>query len=296
MSSKLIKLSVIAIYFLTTAIACFAQETPPSKPSVLVSVAPHKFFVEKIAGNTLSVELMVPAGASSHTFEPTPRQMLNASRADLWFQIGEGFEPRASAALKNHHPEIALVDLRQGLDLIYDSDCSKGHCHCSGHASAGCADPHFWLSARQAKIQAETIASALSKRYPQHAKLFDENLQLFTKELNALDDQISKLLAPLNNRTIMVSHPAYAYFCRDYQLKQLSIEFEGKDPSPRQLTKVLTEARRENIKSIFIQLQYNNKGARLIAREIGAKVITLDPYAENYIEAMLEIASHFASK
>lgn len=283
------------LFFLNGGVASFAAE-PNSKPFVLVSVAPHKFFVEKIADETVKVELMVPAGASSHTFEPSPRQMLNASRADIWFQIGEGFEPRASAALKSHHPDMQLVDLRQGLDLIYDTDCSGGHCHCSQHSQEGCADPHFWLSARQAKIQAKTITDALSERYPQHAQLYAKRLQAFSKELDALDSQIETLLAPLKNRTIMVSHPAYAYFCRDYKLKQLSIEFEGKDPSPRQLTKVLTQARQDEIKTIFIQLQYNNKGARLIAKEIGAKIVTLDPYAENYFETMRDIATHFASK
>ena len=92
----------------------------------------------------------------------------------------------------------------------------------------------------------------------------------------------------------MVSHPAYAYFCRDYQLKQLSIEFEGKDPTPQKLTKILTQARNEHIRRIYIQLQYNNKGAKLIAREIGAEVITLDPYSEQFFASMREIAKAFS--
>lgn len=274
----------------------FSDEPTEVKPFVLVSVAPHKFFVEKIAADTVKVGLMVPAGASSHTFEPSPRQMIEAGQADIWFQIGESFEPKATAALKAHHPNMQFVDLRKGLDLIYDTDCAGGHCHCAQHAAEGCADPHFWLSSRQAKIQAKTMAEALSLRYPQHAKLYAEKLEAFSKELDALDHEITAILAPLKNRTIMISHPAYAYFCRDYQLKQLSIEFEGKDPSPQQLTRILTAARQENIKTIFIQMQYNNKGARLIAGEIGAKVVTLDPYAENYFATMLDIAKHFASK
>lgn len=274
----------------------FSGQDSMNKPHVLVSVAPHKFFVEKIAGNTLIVDLMVPAGASSHTFEPTPRQMLTANRADLWFQIGESFEPRASAALRSHNSEMQFIDLRQGLDLIYDSDCSKGHCCHGAHAHEDCVDPHFWLSLRQAKIQAKTIADALSKRYPQNSEIYAENLKKFTQQVDALDEEINAQLASLKNRTVMVSHPAYAYFARDYRLKQLSIEFEGKDPSPQQLTRILTQARQDNIKTIFIQIQYNNKGARLIANEIGANVVTLDPYSENYFETMRAIASHFAAQ
>lgn len=276
------------IKFLLAAVALVFTNILPAY-DVLVSVAPHKYFVEKIAGTTLSVGLMVPAGASSHTYEPTPRQMIEAGKADIWFQIGEGFEERAGQALRNHNPSLRLVDLQQGLHLIYEHCCCHGH-----HHNASCVDPHFWLSARQGIIQAQTIAGALSARYPQHKQLFTKNLQAFVQELDALDKQIAEILAPLKNRVILVSHPAYAYFCRDYNLRQLSIEFEGKDPTPQQLTNLLQEAGNAHIHKIFIQMQYSNKGAKLIAGHLGAQLVTLDPYAEQYEKAMLDIARAFA--
>lgn len=275
------------VFLLLLAFSLEGQQQDPRSHSVLVSVAPDKFFVEKVAGDTVQVILMVPAGASSHTYEPTPRQILTASKADLWFQLGETFEERASRALQCHNPRLKLVDLRQGLDLI-TSDPS-GHCCCHAHGY----DPHIWLSARLAKIQAETIANALSEYYPEHRELYQERLRAFQSELDDLDQEITDTLKGIKNRTIMVSHPAYAYFCRDYDLRQLSVEFEGKDPTPQQLTNILNEARRAEIKTIFIQQQYSSKGARLIAKEIGAEVVTLDPYAENYIESMLNIARNF---
>lgn len=257
---------------------------------VLVSVAPHKFFAEKIAGDTLSIGLMVPAGASSHTYEPTPRQMIEAGKANIWFQIGESFEARAGESLQNHNPNLKLVNLQQGLDLLYDHQCA----HCSHH-HANSVDPHFWLSARQGKIQAATIANALSERYPQHRELYLQNLQRFQEELDTLDREITAILEPLKQRMIMVSHPAYAYFCRDYNLKQLSIEFEGKDPTPQQLTSVIRQAQQAHINKIFVQMQYSNKGASLIAKQLGARVVTLDPYAEQYMTTMLDIANAFAA-
>lgn len=273
----------------------FAEEHE-KLPYVLVTIAPDKFFVDKIAGGTVNVELMVPAGASAHTFEPTPKQVIKASQADIWFQIGEAFEPKATKALLAHNSNLSIVDLRRGLDLISSQPGDEGYCHCCQHASNSCADPHFWLSARQAKIQAETIAEALSKRFPQHQQLYQEKLKTFTAELDALDKEIENILKPLQKRFMMVSHPAYAYFCRDYQLKQLSIEFEGRDPTPKQLTKILQTARQLEVTRIFIQAQYSSKGARLIAREIKAEVITLDPYAEQYFESMLNIARNVAQQ
>lgn len=233
---------------------------------------------------------MVPAGASAHTFEPTPKQMLNASKADLWFCIGESFETRAIQSLKSHRPEMDIVDLRQNVEMI-TADPLTGCCCCHAH----CQDTHIWLSARQAKIQATTIASALMRHYPEYAQQYQLALGEFIKELDAVDAQIAKTLQSISNRTILVSHPAYAYFCRDYQLSQLSIEFEGKDPTPLQLTNLLNKARESRINKVFIQAQYPSKGAHLFAKELNAKVILLDPYSENYIHSMLEIARQFAS-
>lgn len=264
--------------------------TEPSKPVVIVSVAPHKLFVEKIAQDTIQVYLMVPAGASSHTYEPTPRQMITAGQANLWFCIGETFENRAIQALKSHRPQLEIVDLRQGLDLIF-SDHTQG-CRC---CCAGSVDLHFWLSTRQAQIQAQTIANTLIKNYPQHADKYRENLALFKQELQQLDQDITAILEPLKNRNILVSHPAYGYFCRDYQLNQHGIEVEGKDPTPQQLTKMLNLMRQLNIKTIFIQLQYNNKAAKLVADTLGAKLVILDPYSEHYFNTMREIAHAFAN-
>jgi len=258
---------------------------------VLVSVAPHKFFVEKIAGDTVTVNLMVPAGASAHTFEPTPKQMLSAGRADIWFCIGENFETRASAALKAYNGDLQLIDLRQNVDMITTDPHSGAHCcHCNSQ------DLHIWLSLRQGKIQATTIANALSALYPEHAAQYQEALKIFIKELDALDIKITELLKPIKGHVIMVSHPAYAYFCRDYQLRQLSIEFEGKDPAPQQLNAILNQARAENTRKIFIQKQYSSKGAHLFAKELNAEVITLDPYSEDYLQTMLTIAKEFSQE
>lgn len=260
-------------------------------PYVLVTVAPHKFMVEKIAQGAVQVHLMVPAGASAHTYEPTPKQMILASKGEIWFRTGEPFENRAIQALKSHRPSLEIVDLRQGLDLI---SASSGCTHCK--CCPGSVDLHFWLSARQAQIQAQTIANTLSNAFPDHANEFRQNLLTFQKELQELDKKIESILSPLQNRDILVSHPAYAYFCRDYNLKQHAIEVEGKDPTPQQMTKLLNLVKQLGIQTIFIQMQYNNKAAKLVADTLGARLVVLDPYSEQLITSMLEIAHAFADK
>ena len=282
---KFCKLSLMTVFlFLFT---CAQAESPI--PTVIVSVAPHQFFVNKIAEKTVDVYLMVPAGASSHTYEPTPRQMMKASQASIWFSIGETFEQRAMQALQSYSSSLKIINLQNGLDLIVHDHCHKGCC-------SGSVDLHFWLSAKQAQLQAKTIAQTLIANYPQHADLYRENLSKFEKELQVLDQQIGNTLSNLRNRNVLVGHPAYAYFCRDYHLHQYSVEIEGKDPTPQQMTKLLSLIRSFGTKTIFIQPQYNNKAAQLVAKEIGAKLVTLDPYSENYLTTMIEIARAFAAQ
>lgn len=278
---------LILLIFLCKPFFLSSSEPPPI---VLVSVAPHKFFVDKIAQETVQVKLMVPAGASSHTYEPTPKQMVAVGQAVIWFRIGEPFENRAMQALQSHHPEMEIVDLRQGLDLIQTDACGRKGC------CPGSVDLHFWLSPRQGEIQAKTITDALIKVFPEHAEKYRANLHLFQQELRDLDRKIQMILAPLKKRAILVSHPAYAYFCRDYKLEQYSIEVEGKDPAPQQMTNLLNLARKLNIHTIFIQVQYNNKAAKLVAETLDANLIVLNPYSEEYFDSLLEIAHAFANE
>lgn len=250
---------------------------PLQAAHVVVSIAPYQSIVQELVGSTATVGIMVPPGADMHAFEPSPRQMLEISQADLWFRIGEPFEKKAIGALKAYNSQLQIVDLRESVQLIYESTCP----HCS-HGE----DLHFWLSPSTVKKQASQIVSALSSRYPENASLYQENLVRLQKKLDDLDASIKTTLASLKNRLLFVSHPSFAYYGRDYNLQQYSIEFEGKDPSPRQLTAVLNFAREHGIKTIFAEKQTGTKGASLVAKQIGGSVIILDPFATPYQQMM----------
>ena len=219
---------LLVLLFSLSSITLVALDSPTPKPSVLVSVAPYKLFVEKIAGDTVNVKLLVPPAASSHTYEPTPRQTIEASKSEVWFMIGEPFEDRAIAAFKASNPSMIIVDLRKDIDLIYSTEhhCHHGHCH--DHNSA---DLHYWLSPRTVGIQAKGITDSLINLYPHNAQRYNDGLNQLLSELDQLDKDLQKIISESANKIIMVSHPAYAYFCRDYGLTQLAIEFEGKDPT-----------------------------------------------------------------
>lgn len=265
--------------------------TQQTTPRVLVSIAPYRTLVERIAGDKVEVQVMVPPGASAHTYDPSPKQMMRAGEADLWFTLGESFEEKARKAMETYNPNLRIIDLREGIPLL-QSHCTHSH---SDNCKEG-ADPHLWLSPKVAREQVRLITNALSARYPESTATFQSNAAALDKDLQALDAKIQEITKNAPQRTLMVSHPAYGYFARDYGFRQLPIEFEGKDPSPKQLGRLFEEAKNQKIHKIYVQPQHSAKGARLIAQQIGAEVVVLDPYREDYFAFMEEAAQAFANQ
>ena len=266
-----------AFTLLATLLFSFSHAAEEQKPVILVNIAPYQWFVQQIAGNSVSVEVLVPPGGDLHSFEPTIRSTLRASEAKIWFRLGDPIERKTLEALQNR--SMKIIDLRQGLPLL-------------GEGSL--ADPHIWLSVRLAKMQAETITDALIDLMPEKQTVFVGRLQKLLKELDALDMEIEKLLAPMEPKIVVVSHPAYGYFCRDYNLKQISIEQAGKEPSLRQLNALVQEIKLLGLDRIFAQVQHHSKSAEMLAKELDAQVVRLDPLQKEYPTMMRKIARRFA--
>lgn len=282
----LIILSVV-LFFLwskpTTSIA--SQEK-----SVLVSIAPYAFFVHRIGGPEVSVIPLIPEGANPHVYEPRPQEVARLRNADLWIQLGDLFDQKVERPLKEQNKDLKILDITQTLPLI--SSCAASHDH------ALCADEgkdlHVWLSPKLAKIQAETIAAAFIDLFPENELLYIERLDQFLQELDQLDKQIQDQLAPKKGRAILVSHPAFAYFCRDYDLTQLSIEIEGKEPRPQDISQLLEQARTLKPSVVILEPQYSNKGAEMVAKTLQLPVATINPYAEDYLSNLRHLSEVIA--
>lgn len=288
----LTRIFLLLMVLLVPLASCSKKEVgPKQKPTVLVSVAPYAHFVNKIAQGAVEVQTLVPEGANPHLFEATPRQVQRYLNAELWIYLGEAFDKKALPFFREAKRNIAIVDVARGIDLISHEEhyaCDHDHSHCEG------ADLHIWLSPTLAKQQAEHIAEGLCALLPEEKEKFRANLAVFLAELDELNERIATLLAPKQGQTILVSHPAFAYFCRDYHIEQLSIEFEGKDPLPQHITEILAHAKSHPIHSVLTEPQYSNKGAELIAQSLGLPTHSVDPYAENYSENLLNIAKVIA--
>ncbi len=254
-------------------------------PVVLVSVAPHQFLVEQIAQESVRSVLMVPAGASSHSYEPTPKQMQEATKAKIWFGMKEPFEAKAVSAIQLHYPHFQWIDLTEGLDLLFTNSCS---CH------AG-ADPHVWLSLRLLAQQAKVICARLAQLRPDQASSYEQRLSTLLQDMAQTDKELTIALKPLQGRILAVSHPAYGYFCRDYGLVQIAIEQEGRDPTLKQIQSLFYTLSQHKVSRILVQPQYSDKAARLLAEQLPAKLIFLDPYTSNTVAFLKELAHVLSS-
>ena len=280
----LIRITVFLALLFSAASCTKKEEKGNQKPLVLVSVPPYVYFVNEIAGGLVDVETLVPIGANPHVYEATPKEVQRHRKAVMWVYLGESLDKKVLQFFRETGQQIHIVDVARKVELL--SDCEhEEHCH---HGEG--ADLHIWLSPVLAKQQARNIAGGLARLLPEQKDQIEANLASLLGKLDRLNEEIAALLLPMRGKAILVSHPAFAYFCKDYDLVQLSIEVEGKDPLPQDVTEILRKARSCHVQTVLVEPQYSNKGAELIAESLHLKTHMVDPYAEDYADNLLSIA------
>lgn len=247
-----------------------ATSSQKNTPVVAISLPPYAYFVKKIAQDTVHITPIVPIESNPHHFEPTPKQVEIVQEAKLWIRSHETFEDKIIKVLSEKTPQLAIIDLAASVPEEEE-------------------DRHIWLSPKLAQGQANAIAEALIDLLPENKEMYQKNLEAFIEELKELDVEISNKLDTHKDEAILTSHPAFAYFCKDYGLVQLSIECEGKDPLPQDLENTLTAAKAHKIARILLQPQYNNRGAELIAEHLALPVSSIDPYSSDYVGMLRQI-------
>jgi zinc transport system substrate-binding protein len=276
-------LTFLFFLFLFVLFGCHTSSTDQKKKHlVLVSLPPYGYVVEKIAGPTVTVKNLLPLGANLHDFEPTAKDLTSLLQADLWFSNGDLFEEKICEAMSHTKNSFVKIDLSQNLELL----AVPGQHHSKNEQK----DKHLWLSPKMLQKQTLAITSALEKIYPEHKDFYQKNCKSLLDELAHLDEEISSLLAPYKGKAILVSHPAYTYFCHDYSLEQISIEYEGKELSAKKLGEIWNLSREKNIKLVLLQNYHNNKGAAFIAQKLDLSTYMLDPFSSDYITFMQNLS------
>jgi len=255
-----------------------------AKTNVIVTVLPQKLFVDKIGGERVETSVMVEAGASPHTYNPKPSQMLNISRADIYFTIGLEFEKVWLDKFINQNKNLKVIDSAKGIKKSKEAHHDE-------------LDPHVWVNPNNVKDIVRNITQALIQQDQNGSDYYKKNLQAFLLELDKIDEKIKKILEKSpKNSAFMVFHPSWGYFAQQYGLRQIAVEIEGKEPKMRALVKLMKKAKKEQIRAIFTQPEFSDKSAKILANNLDIKVIKASPLADNWSENLIDLAKAIANK
>ena len=294
---KLLTSGFFALTFLLmllTGCAAAPAQQESGRLNVTVSILPEKYFVERIGGDKVQVNVMVGPGDSPHTYEPKPEQMAALSRSRVYFAIGVEFEGAWLEKFRSANPEMVLVDVSGSIEKIPMEDHhDEGETEEDDHSGEE-LDPHIWTSPENTKTIARQIAETLSEVDGQNASYYLSNLEDLLTEIDQLQIDIKDLLKDKQNRQFLVFHPAWGYFAQEYGLEEISIEVGGTEPSASELSAIITNALANNIRIVFAQPEFSTQIADYIASEINGKVVLITPLAEDWLENLRLVALSLA--
>jgi len=257
-----------------------------------VSIDPQKYFLETIVNGRYDVNCVIPPGSNPESFDPTPSQMVMLGKSKLFFKVGYfNFENVWIKNVEENNTGMKIIDCSSGVEALEAGDCGHDHDHQHGHAGS---DPHIWSSPRTASIMVRNMYNAISELDPEYKSTYTENYNKLLSEFSKTDSIIRTYISKAESKSFIIYHPALSYYAHDYGLKQHTIEFEGKNPSPAQMKALVDLARQENIKVVFVQQEFDSSNAETIAKEIGAKIVPLNLLSYYWSEEMVKIAKSLA--
>lgn len=290
----------VVMVLLMLAMGC--NSDPPAGESdgrlvVVVTLAPQVEFVERVGGDRVHVVLMVPPGASPHTYEPTPSQMRELASASAYFKVGSGveFETAWLDKLLGVNPSLPVIDGAAGIELIGEAHDEDEPPEDELHHHTG-TDPHVWLSPMNAKRMVENLAAGLAEVDPDNSGKYRANADAYITELDGLDAYVRKRFEGKTDRTFLTYHPSFSYLAREYGLDQVGIEHEGKEPTPQTLRQAIEDAREHDLAFVFVNPQFSTRHAETVARELDATTRPLDPLPRAYVTDMQILADALAEE
>jgi zinc transport system substrate-binding protein len=239
---------------------------------VAATIFPLYDIVKNIAGDEIDVVLVLPAGASPHTFDLTPRKAKTLSGSQAVFKIGYGLDDWISQLVTSGEIGKAVV-----VDKYVNLHEFSGEEHEHDHADG--VDPHYWLSVPNALLIAQQIQEELSKIYPEKSLVFTNNYNDYKEQLELLDSEIKQEFNSLSSRNIATFHNAWNYFSDEYGLNVVATfeEFPGEEPTAEYLKSFQNQISSKRIKAVFAEPQFSARPLEPIADDLGFEISILDP-------------------
>ncbi|MGB3305212.1 MAG: zinc ABC transporter substrate-binding protein [Thermomicrobiales bacterium] len=271
------------------AIAPLAGTTPAAhaqrghKLKVVASFSILGDWLTNVAGDYIDLNVLVPAGGDTHTFDPSPDQVAAIADADLVFEIGAGFEPWLDDIYDASGATAKRVVVSDGVTLrtLDDPDADEhgeGDTHAHDHGASGSTDPHIWGNVQNAIIAVDNISRALTLADPDMKAIYQSNAQAYIEQLRALDAAIKADVTklPADERRLVTSHDALGYYCDAYGFTivgtALGITTDEAEPSAKQVVNLIQQIKDAHVKAIFAENIENPALMESIAKEAGVTI------------------------
>jgi len=234
--------------------------------NISVTILPQKGIVEAIGGNKVNVNVMVPPGNSPATYSANFKQLKELKNSQIYFTIGVPFDKKYTNKIQQINSDIKIIDFAKFIKKD--------------------KNPHIWLSPALLMLEAKTVLDILITNDPDNKNLYLENYKKFINKLANLE---TKGLKEIKQKAFLTFHPSFYYFAKDFHIKQLAIQKEGKNPSFSYLAKIIKLAKKENIKTVIISPEFPTKYAKIVANKINAKVVVISPLNESPIKTINQL-------
>ncbi|EAI3763927.1 ABC transporter substrate-binding protein [Campylobacter coli] len=251
----------------------------PNPPLISVSIAPQAFFVKKIAGDTLNINIL---STNTHRPKSKSNSMKKLEKSELYFIIGLEFEKNLTDKLEQKFPKVKIIDMQKDIPLAKTSSSNSKE-----------IDPFTWLDPILVQSIALNTYNALVQKYPQNKSLYKHNLDKFLTELDVLNLQISSKLQKVKNKELIAYHPAWSYFAKRYDLVQNHVEFLGKKLKSKDIKNLGALIKEKNIKVIFVQTRFPEKTAKTLEKEYNVKIYKIDYLSYDWENELLKTANAF---
>lgn len=286
----------VTALLLTIGLYGCRQQAATGRLQVVASIAPLMYFAERIGGSHVAVWVMVPPAGNPHSYEPVPRQMARLGEAVLFIKAGSGveFELDWMERFLSLNRGLRVCNGVEGVRMLpvshHEDTAPSAEEPANQH---GRYDPHYWLSPANGIIIAGNVKKALVSADPANGEEYAANCAKLVAELQLLDQDIQRKLSGLKNRKFLVFHPAWGYYAEAFHLEQIAVEDEGKTLTPRQMQRVIEQARANRIRVVFVSPQFSTAQAKTIAAEIGGTTRSVDPLAADYQKNLRSVTQAF---
>ncbi len=280
MKNKITAVLLVALMLLL----CGCSYTAPQKNdrlSVVCSIFAPYDFARQVAGERADVKMLLPTGVESHSYEPTPRDIIELENSDIFFFVSEHTETwvtQITDALEGE--DLRKIEIAEELGIeINDHDHEHHHGEEHDEHGEGETDEHIWTNLETATRMIDCIAREMGEADPSNADYYNENARSYSAQILNLRDDFSRLVES-SRRSEIVSGSRFAMknFANEFGI-EFTAAFDScvdnTEPSASVMAQIIDKINTDRLPVIFYEELTEPKIARAVSNETGAKMLLL---------------------